>query len=119
MTDQTTTLQTLKDFMVAFGDERDWGQFHTPKNLSMALAAEAAELMELFMWIESRASSEELEKNRVDVEHEVADILSNLLLFCGRHNIDITAAFERKMKINALKYPVNKAKGKSTKYTAL
>ncbi len=119
MTDKTTTIESLKQIMLTFTDERDWGQFQTPKNLSMALAAEGAELMELFMWVESRASAEELEKKREDVEHEIADIAAYLFIFCSRHNIDLAGAFERKMRINALRYPVDKAKGSSTKYTDL
>ena len=119
MTDQTTTVEQLKEKIRTFTDARDWGQFHTPKNLSMALAAEGAELMELFMWVESNLSKEELEKKREDVEHEVADIAAYLFIFCSRYNIDLTAAFDRKMRINALKYPVEKSKGISTKYSDL
>lgn len=119
MNDKTTTVETLKEIIRTFTDARDWGQFHTPKNLSMAVAAEAAELMEIFMWVESKASVEELEKNREDVEHEVADIAAYLLILCSRYNIDLAAAFEQKMKINGLKYPLEKAKGVSTKSTKL
>lgn len=119
MSDQTTTIQAIKDMFTQFVDERDWGQFHTPKNLSMAIAAEAAELMEIFTWIENRASIEELEKNRTDVEYEAADIALLLLALCSRYKIDLADAIERKMRINAMKYPVEKAKGRSTKYTHL
>lgn len=118
MTDQKTTLAELKAFMKAFVDERDWGQFHSPKNLSMALAAEAAELMEHFLWVDgNKASVETLEKKREEIEHEVADIFAYLLAFCARYNIDLSAAYERKMTLNAAKYPVEKAKGSSEKYT--
>ena len=81
MLDDTTTIQTLKQLIRNFSDERNWGQFHLPKNLSMALGAEAAELMELFLWVDSKASVEELEKRRTEVEHELADIALYLFLF--------------------------------------
>jgi dCTP diphosphatase len=117
--DKTTTIESLKAQMRLFGDEREWGQFHSPKNLSMALAAEGAELMEFFIWVDSVSSIDEFEKNREEVENEIADIASYLFSFCSRYNIDLTQAFKRKMEINALRYPVEKSKGRATKYTNL
>ena len=120
MTDQKTTLAELKAFMKAFVDERDWGQFHSPKNLSMALAVEAAELMEHFLWVEgNKASADAFEKKREEIEHEVADVFALLLALCNQNNIDLSAAYERKMKLNGEKYPVEKSKGSSAKYTEL
>lgn len=119
MNDKTTSLEELKKKMLAFADERDWGQFHTPKNLTMALAVEAAELMELFTWVESKDSFQTLETHKEAVEHEIADVAAYLFALCGRYNIDLASAFERKMELNARKYPVEKSKGKYTKYTHL
>ncbi|MBA3752066.1 nucleotide pyrophosphohydrolase [Candidatus Dependentiae bacterium] len=119
MTDTLTTLEDLKKRMLSFADERDWGQFHTPKNLTMALATEAAELMEFFIWLDPQESVKELETHRESIEHEIADVLAYVVALCGRYNIDISKAFERKMELNALKYPIEKAKGKHTKYTHL
>lgn len=119
MLDDTTTIQTLKQRIRDFGDAREWGQYHVPKNLSMGLAAEAAELMEIFLWVDSKASVEELENKRQEVEHEVADVALYLFQFCSRYNIDLADAIEQKMKINEQKYPVDKAKGRWTKYNKL
>ncbi len=114
--DSTTNIQTIKDTIRKFTDERNWGQFHSPKSLSMAIAAEAAELMEFFIWPDAEESHKILERKRGDVEHEVADIVAFLFLFCSRYNIDITRAFEAKMKINAERYPVDKARDTWLKY---
>ena len=119
MTDATTKIQDLKNSIKKFVEERDWQQFHTPKNLSMSIAVEAAELMELFNWIESNQSTQALEKKREQVEQEVADIAANLLSLCAHYDIDLAQAFERKKKINQEKYPVEKSKGIATKYTDL
>ena len=119
MNDSTTTVEELKRKMLAFADERDCGQFHTPKNLSMALAVEAAELMELFTWVDTQESKQTMETQREAIEHEVADVAAYLLALCGRYNIDLASAFERKMELNSRKYPVEKAKGRYTKYTQL
>ncbi len=117
MADTTTTLQNLKDLVEQFTKERDWQQFHTPKNVSMDIVGEAAELMEFFYWCESKESFEIVEKNRQKVEHEVADVAFTLLNFCNRTGIDLTKAFTEKMKLNAQKYPIELCKGKSDKYT--
>lgn len=119
MNDSKTTIADLKQIIKKYADDRDWGQFHTPKNLSMNLAAEAAELMEFFLWIESSDSYKELEQKRAAIEDEVADIACGLINFCVRNNIDLCSAIEKKMAKNALKYPVEKSKGKREKYTEL
>ncbi len=113
---KSVTLAKLKKIAHSFADEREWHQFHTPKNLSMAISIEAAELMELFMW-ENGLSEKILSEKKEAIEHEVADILLALLLFCNNAHIDLEAAFEKKMEINRAKYPVEKSKGKSAKYT--
>jgi NTP pyrophosphatase (non-canonical NTP hydrolase) len=116
--DATTTVQTLKNVVENFVQERDWAQFHSPKNLSMALVKEATELSELFLWCESnKASFETLCKKRIEVEHEVADTLLILMAFANRNNIDLTTALSNKMEITIKKYPVEKCKGRADKYT--
>lgn len=119
MADATTTVESLKNDMKKFVEDREWQQFHTPKNLSMALASEAAEVMDLFLWCESAASYEELEKRRQEVEDEIADVAVLLLAFCVRHNIDLSKAIAHKRIEAARKYPIEKCKGKSTKYDRL
>lgn len=107
MNDATTTIEQLKQITKTFCDERDWEHLNTPKNLSAAIAVEAAELMEIFMWVDGEQALKVLEKHRADVEHEIADILMCLLAFAYEHKIDLATAYERKLKLTALKYPVN------------
>ncbi len=119
MSDITTTIETLKKDVKKFVEDREWQQFHSPKNLSMAIVSEATELMDLFLWCESSASYEELEKRRQEAEDEVADIAVLVLAFCVRHNIDLSRAIAHKRIEATRKYPVEKCRGKSTKYTEL
>ena len=119
MADTTTTVESLKNDVKKFVEDREWQQFHSPKNLSMAIVSESSELMDLFLWCESAASYEELEKRRQDVEDEVADIAVLVLAFCVRHNIDLSSAIAHKRIEAARKYPIEKCKGKATKYTEL
>jgi NTP pyrophosphatase (non-canonical NTP hydrolase) len=109
------SLQGLIGQVNAFADERDWRQFHSPKNLTMALAVEAAELLEIFQWVDSNDSLVLTDAQRVASEHEVADILLYLLRFCEMTGIDLIAAAQDKIKLNAQKYPVELAKGKATR----
>lgn len=119
--DKTTTIGELKERVQAFVRARDWEQFHAPKNLSMALAAEAAELMEHFLWVDPAASAERARepKRRKDIEDELADIVIYAIEFSNMTGIDLTAAITAKMEANALKYPVEKAKGRAEKYNEL
>jgi dCTP diphosphatase len=119
MTDSIVTVEELKNRVENFVKEREWQQFHSPKNLSMALASEVAELMDLFLWCDNAASFNELEKQRQEVENEVADIAILILAFCNRHNIDLSAAIKHKYVEAARKYPIEKCKGKSVKYDKL
>lgn len=114
MNDSTTTLATLKAQVEAFVKEREWDQFHTPKNISMALSVEAAELMELFLYQDTLNP----EKKQA-AAHELIDILWWVLSFANKNDIDIATAFAEKIKLNAAKYPVEKAKGVAKKYTEL
>lgn len=121
MNDRETKLQEIKDRVLAFAKERDWEQFHAPKNLSMAIAAEAAELMEHFLWQSPEASRSDMdaEELRIKVEEELADVFIFAIEFANMTGIDIAAIIEAKMRQNAEKYPVEKAKGRSEKYTEL
>lgn len=121
LTDSTATIATLKARVLAFVRERDWEQFHAPKNLSMALAAEAGELMEHFLWAtpeESRAVVVDPAK-RLKIAEELADVVIYALEFANMTGLDVAAAIDAKMAANAKKYPVEKAKGRSDKYTEL
>lgn len=122
ITDATTTLGEIKARVLAFARERDWEQFHAPKNLSMALAVEAGELMEHFLWDTPEESRTKVSKNagrRAEIEEELADVVIYALEFANMTGIDVAAAIERKMAQNSAKYPVDKAKGRSAKYTEL
>ena len=102
-------LQALKKFR----DERDWEQFHNPKDLALAINVEAGELLELFLW---KPAGEE---NREKVKEELADVFSFALLLADKYGFDIQAIVEEKIEANAAKYPVDKAKGTAKKYTEL
>jgi NTP pyrophosphatase (non-canonical NTP hydrolase) len=122
LTDSKTTVGEIKARVLAFARERDWEQFHAPKNLSMALAAEAGELMEHFLWDTPEASRTKVAMDaarREKIEEELADVVIYALEFANMTGIDVAAAIERKMAHNAAKYPVDKAKGRSAKYTEL
>ena len=120
-TDTTTTLSQLKEATAKFAQERDWEQFHSPKNLSMAIAAETGELMEYFLWVSAAESSALCMSSdkRGKVEEELADVIILSLQFANMAKIDIASAVSAKIAKNAAKYPVSKAKGRSDKYTEL
>lgn len=113
-TDADTTVETLRREIAAFIRERDWEQFHDPKNLSMAIATEAAELMEHFRWVRSEHAADLLkdEKTLAGIRDEVADTLAFLLSFANAAHIDLTQALRDKMARNAKKYPVEHYKGR-------
>ena len=120
-TDPTTTVAELKARVLAFARERDWEQFHSPKNLSMALAAETGELMEHFLWAtpeQSVALAADPAK-RAKIADELADVVVYALEFANITGLDVAAAIDRKMAANALKYPVEKARGRADKYDEL
>ncbi len=121
MTDESTTVAEMRARVLAFVRARDWEQFHSPKNLSMALAAEAAELMEHFLWSDPKASSDTVRdpRKRPAIEEEIADVVIYALEFANISGIDLAAAVEAKLAKNAVKYPVEKARGRSEKYTEL
>ena len=114
MSDSTTTLADLREIVRRFVEERDWRQFHSPKNLSMSLAIEAAELMEHFQWIdvsESRAVSGETSKF-AEIRDELADVMCYALALANEMEIDLSAAVRDKMAKNAVKYPAALARGR-------
>ncbi len=119
--DNVTTIAELKSRILAFARERDWEQFHAPKNLSMALAAEAGELMEHFLWVTpdaSRAIAHDAGK-RPGIAEELADVVIYALEFANATGIDLSSAIDAKMAANAKKYPVEKSRGRADKYTEL
>lgn len=116
MDDKTTTIEQLKIKLKQFIEERDWQQFHSPKNLSMAIVSEATELLNLFMWVDNKESVDRLQEKRQEVEEEVADIILAALAFALRYDIDVAHVIENKIKKNAQKYPIELVKGKWKKY---
>ena len=112
-------VKALQKKIIQFRDTRDWKQFHNPKDLAISLVLEAGEVMEHFQW----KNKEEMEKyiitNKKDISEELADVLYWVLLMSHDLKIDVLSALETKIKINEEKYPVEKAKGKHTKYNKL
>jgi len=109
-------INKLIDRLVAFRDERDWRQFHNPKDLAAALSIEAAELQELFLWKPTNDLGLDLAERKERIEEEVADIASFLLLFCHEIGIDLEKVVVRKIEKNAKKYPAHQVRGSSKKY---
>jgi dCTP diphosphatase len=112
-------LQKLTEMVVNFRDERDWSQFHNPKDLALSLVLEAGELLEIFQWKQGQAVAQVARDRREDVAHELADVLYWALLMAHDLEIDLPVALQQKLDANAVKYPVEKAKGSSKKYTEL
>ena len=109
-------LNAIRDTVRIFVTERDWDQFHTPKNLSSALCVEAAELLEHFQWLQ-RGTAEELGPAKLDqVRHEMADVLVYLVRLADKLDVDLGAAVEEKMILNRAKYPADKVRGDARKY---
>jgi NTP pyrophosphatase (non-canonical NTP hydrolase) len=99
-----------------FVAERDWDQFHTPKNLAMALAGEVGELLEHFQWLSAEESQTLSKTRKAEVEQEIADVQIYLATLADRLEIEIGAAVERKMALNAKKYPARQVRGSARKY---
>ena len=110
-------LESLRNKINQFVAERDWAQFHTPKNLAMAMIVEAAELVEQFQWDTPLESQQLSPEKREAVAHELADTFVYLLRIAEVLEIDLIAATNEKIALNALKYPVDKARGSNAKYT--
>jgi len=107
----------LRDRLKAFAEERDWEQFHSPKNLAMALIVEAAELLEHFQWLSPEQSESLPEDKRREVELEMADIFIYLMRMCERLDVDLLQVVEDKIKMNTEKYPADKVRGSAKKYS--
>jgi dCTP diphosphatase len=117
MSDSQTSLQDLKQRMAAFVRERDWEQFHTPKNISMSIAIEAAELMEHFQWL-TVEQSKNLDAGALsDIGEELADIVIYALSMANFLEIDLSDTVLAKMAKNSQKYPKDQVRGKAHKYT--
>jgi len=114
MPDDQTTLQELKDVIARFEAERNWRQFHSPKNLAMGLAIETGELLEHFQWIDSEESRQVVQdaQQRAQVQDEMADVLGYLLNLAVEMQVDLSEAFLEKMKRNEHKYPADTYRGK-------
>ena len=107
----------LREALRAFAAERAWDEFHSPKNLAISLSVEAAEVLEHFQWITEDDSRRLSRESLLKVEQEMADILLYLVRLSDKLGVDLLQAAQRKMKLNAEKYPVDKSKGTSKKYT--
>jgi len=119
--DKKTTVNELKNIVQQFCEIRDWDQYHGPKDLTIGLVTEAAELLDHFRFKTEDEAREYMtnRKKRLEIEHEVADTLFMLLRFAQMYNVDLSNALSRKMTLNNKKYPVNKSKGSNKKYTDL
>lgn len=109
-------MQELQEKLLAFADARDWAQFQSPKNLSMALTVEASELMEHFQWLTEAQSKQLCDEKRREVAHELADVFMYTLLLAKRMNIDLMNSTLEKLTINETRYPAEKVKGSAKKY---
>lgn len=115
----STDIESLRVALRDFAAERDWDQFHSPKNLATALAVEAAEILEHFQWLTEEQSRSLPDSKRDEAADELADVLLYLVRLADKLDIDLMSAATAKLSKNAEKYPVAKSKGRSTKYTEL
>lgn len=113
------SLEELKLALRSFAEDRDWDQFHSPKNLSMALAGEAGELLEHFQWLTEDQSKNLIDQQLLAVADEIADVQLYLVRLADKLGLDIMAECKRKIESNAIKYPIDKSKGTAKKYTEL
>jgi len=112
-------IKSITEKLVKFRNARDWKQFHNPKDLAVSLALEAAEVLEHFQWKSKEEIEEYVRTNKDEIGEELADVFNWVLLMSDDFGIDILEAAERKIEQNEKKYPVEKAKGKNTKYDKL
>lgn len=113
------SLESITKKLVAFRDERDWKQFHKPKDLAISLALEVSEVLEHFQWKSEAEIQQHVKKNKSDIAEELADVFNWVLIMAHDLGIDILDASAKKILANGKKYPVAKARGKHTKYTKL
>ena len=112
-------LLELRNVLRQFAADRDWDKFRSPKNLAIALSVEAAELLEHFQWLSDTESADLPASTRIRVREELADVLLYLVRLADKLNVDLANAATDKIQLNAAKYPVEKARGTSKKYTEL
>lgn len=112
-------LKNLQDKIAQFVSDRNWGQFHNPKDLAISLNLEASEVLEHFQWKSEQEMVDYVKTHKEEVGDELADVLYWVLLMANNMNIDVVAASEKKLLKNAEKYPVDKSKGNHKKYTEL
>lgn len=112
-------IKKLTEKIIKFRDARDWKQFHNPKDMALSLILEAAEVLEHFQWKTQKEIEEYIKTNKDDIGEELADVLYWVLLMCNDLKINILDVLEKKIKKNERKYPIDKAKGKHTKYDKL
>ena len=112
-------IKALTEKIKKFRDDRDWMQFHNHKDMALSLVLEAAELLEHFQWKTSSESEKYVNQNKDEISDELADIGISLLELADNLDIDLSVAIQNKLQKNAQKYPVDKAKGRHTKYTRL
>lgn len=113
------TIKELQKLVVSFRDSRDWKQFHNPKDLAISLLLESNEVLEHFQWKNWDEILKHIEINKKELSHELADVLYWVLLMANDLDIDLWKAFDEKLEINEIKYPIEKSKGRSDKYTKL
>lgn len=111
-------IEDIRKQLADFAKERDWDQFHSPKNLTMGLASEAAELLEIFQWLTEEQSKDIVknEKEMALVREEIADVFIYLVRIADKLGIDIEKEVNKKMRVNEKKYPIELSKGNATKY---
>lgn len=112
-------IKELQDIVIKFRDARDWKKFHNPKDASLSLVLEAAEVMEHFQWKDEKEIKNYIKSNKKELGKELADVLYWVLLISHDLNIDIVKIFKKKMTENDKKYPIKKSKGKHLKYAKL
>ena len=111
------TIEQLTDQILVFRNKRDWAQYHKAKDMAAAVAIEAAELQEHFLWKSHKQSAEHLDNNGNEVAEEMADIAIYRFLMASDAGVDLSQAIQDKLAINEIRYPVDKVKGRSNKYT--
>ena len=115
---ESETINQLTLQLRDYAEQREWQQFHSPKNLAMALSVEASELVEIFQWLTEAQSYSLTNEQRKQTEHEIADIFLYLLRMADRLDIDLVDAAKQKILVNEQRYPADKVRGSSKKYTA-
>jgi dCTP diphosphatase len=117
--ERLASIEEIRGALRRFASDRDWDQFHSPKNLAIALSVEAAELLEHFQWTPEADSAVLVPEQHSKVREEIADVLLYLIRLADKLDIDLLAAATDKIQLNAAKYPVDKARGSCKKYTEL